>query len=96
MTTLNATFIAERPKILHSSGSGNGITTQEEGEVNPAVIPDVSQRNEDDDEYISKSDLDTDDEEISEKPQISEKRRNQNKTFMSWFVLDISNTCTPF
>lgn len=95
MTTLNAGSTAKKADIFHSSASDNGITTQEEGEIDSAVTPEVFQRNEEDDGYNSRSDLDTDDEEISEKPQISERRRNQNKTFMSWFVLNTSDTCTP-
>ena len=96
MTTLNAGSIAKKADIFHSSSSDNGIITQEEGKTDSAVIPDTSQRNEEDDESHSRSDLDTDDEEISEKPQLSERRRNQNKTFMSWFVLSTSDTCIPF
>lgn len=97
MSAINAGSIMEQANIAHLSISDNIISAQDvEEEADSAVIPDGSQRNEEDDEYISKSDLDTDDEEISQKPQISERRRTQNKTFMSWFVLSISDACTHF
>lgn len=95
MTTLSAGSITELADIFHPVTSDNGITAHEEGQADTAVIPDVSQSNEEDDEFISKSDLETDDEETSQKPQISERRRNQNRTFMSWCVHNISNSCSP-
>lgn len=96
MTISNAGSMTKKADIFHPSVFDNGITAQKEGEADSAVITDAFQRNEEDDGYISKSDLDTDDEQISEKPQISERRRNQNKTFMSWFVPNIGDTCTRF
>ena len=96
MSAINAGSVAEQANIFHRAVSDNVISAHEAEEADSAVIPDGSQRNEEDDEYISKSDLDTDDEEISQKPQISERRRKQNKTFMSWFVLSISDACTHF
>lgn len=95
MTASNAGSVTGQANIFHPVVSKNDMTAQEE-EADPAGINDITQGNEEDDDYLSKSDLESDDEETPQKPQISERRRTQNKMFMSWFVLDISDAFGPF
>ena len=92
MTTSNAGSSTALANVFYSLVSKNGITAQKEeaAATDSAVVTDAFQENEEDGEYVSESDLESDDEQIPQKPQISERRRNQNKTFMSWCVLNIS------
>lgn len=110
MTPSNVGSTTEQAGILHPSISQNDITTKDEEEANSAVTTDVTQRTEEeeeeeeeeqdeegeeDDDYASRSELESDDEETPQKPQISERRRQQNKTFQSWFVFSISDVSSP-
>lgn len=95
MTVLSADSLTGQAAIGHPFRSNNGNTAQEEADS--VVITDVTQKNEEDDDYASKSDLESDDEDTPQKPLISERRRNQNNTFLSWLVvLNTSNASSPF
>lgn len=51
-----------------------------------AGISDINLKDEEEDD-LSKSDAESEDEAAPHKPQVSERRRNQNQKFASWFVL---------
>jgi hypothetical protein len=70
---------------IHHFDSEDGSTALEEPES--AIIGDANQKHEEDDDSMGNSDPESEDEAAPQKPQISERRRNQNKAFQSWFVM---------
>lgn len=90
---LNADSLMGQPDILHHSNFNNGGRTQKEPDSE--IVADIEEVNEQENDDINKSDLESEDEDTPIKPQTSERRRNQNKAFSAWFVLTINKAPSP-
>lgn len=89
MNAPDANSYSSQLENLPLSGSDQSNIAQEDPAL--AMISKVNQDDEEEDVYVSGSDLDTEDEDAPKTPRISERRRTQNKTFLSWFVFKIGN-----
>lgn len=90
---LNADSLTGQPDNPHYSELNNGSTAQKEPDS--VIINDNGDVDEEENDDIYNSDLESDDEDTSSEPQISERRRNQNKAFSAWSVLTINKASRP-
>jgi hypothetical protein len=81
----NAKPLTAEPEPPHVVGSNHGSIVLKNPDV--AVISDMELKDEEEDDRASKSDAESEDEATPQKPQVSERRRNQNLKFASWFVV---------